>query len=48
MDFEKDENIEEEKPKYVPRPKFQLVIAWTLAALVAIGVCLQYYWMMNT
>ncbi|MFI3313962.1 MAG: hypothetical protein R3Y62_08750 [Eubacteriales bacterium] len=38
----------EEKPKYTPRPKGQLILAWTLIAVVVAGVLLQFYWMMNT
>lgn len=38
----------EEQQVYTPRPKGQVVLAWILATAVAIGVCLQFYWMMNT
>lgn len=33
----------EEKPKYVPRPKWQLALAWVLLAIMVVGVCLYYY-----
>ncbi len=42
-----EERQEQEQPKYVPRPKKHLVLAWILAGLVAVGFALQLYWMMH-
>ncbi len=46
MDEQKElpqEEVVEEKPKYVPRPKWQLALAWVLLAIMVVGVCLYYY-----
>ena len=37
---------EEEKPHYVPRPKWQIVGAWILLAVFLLGVSFWYYWIM--
>lgn len=34
----------EETPSYVPRPKWQLVLAWVLLILMLVGVAGYYYW----
>ena len=35
---------EEEKPVYIPRPKWQLVLAWVLIAIMVIAVINVCYW----
>lgn len=40
------ETEEEEKPHYVPRPKWQIVGAWILLAIFLLGVFFWYYWIM--
>ncbi|MCI6729862.1 MAG: hypothetical protein SOY32_04710 [Candidatus Faecousia sp.] len=39
-----EEPVIEEKPHYVPRPRWQLVLAWILLILMVIGVAGYYYW----
>lgn len=43
---ETPEQMPQEQPKerYVPRPKWQLVLAWILLVLMVIGVAGYYYW----
>lgn len=38
------EEAREEKPQYVPRPRWQILIAWILVILMVIGVAGYYYW----
>lgn len=38
---------EAEKPKYTPRPKWQIVFAWVLVGIVVAGVIASYLWMMS-
>lgn len=40
------QNIEEKKP-YTPRPKYQLVIAWVLIAIVLFAFLGTCYWMVK-
>lgn len=40
----REEPVIEEKPHYVPRPRWQLVLAWILLILMVIGVAGYYYW----
>ncbi|MBE6944534.1 MAG: hypothetical protein E7459_00410 [Ruminococcaceae bacterium] len=35
---------EQPEKRYVPRPKWQLVLAWILLILMVIGVAGYYYW----
>ncbi len=37
----------EEKPKYTPRPKGHLVLAWALIAIVLFAFLGTCYWMIN-
>ena len=38
-----DEPIEPEAPSYVPRPRWQIVLAWIALAIFIVGVVLYYY-----
>jgi len=38
------EHIEPEKQKYTPRPKWQLILAWVLIAIMVIAVLNICYW----
>lgn len=35
---------EEEKEPYTPRPRWQVVLAWVLLGIVAIGIFFYCYW----
>ena len=37
------ENQEENKPLYIPRPKWQIVLAWVALIVFLIGVALYYF-----
>ena len=41
------EEIVEEKEKYTPRPKRQLVLAWVLIAVVLFAFLGMCYWMVK-
>ena len=41
---EAPEGIESEQEKYVPRPKWQVAMAWIGLAIMAIGIALYYYY----
>ncbi len=43
-----DEPAGEEKPHYEPRPRWQLVWAWILIAIVAVGFLGYCYWIANS
>lgn len=38
------EHLEPEKEKYSPRPKWQLILAWVMIAIVVLGVINACYW----
>lgn len=35
------------KPRYVPRPRWQIVMAWVLLAIVILAVISYYHWIAN-
>ncbi len=37
-------HMEKEEKPYVPRPKWQIVMAWVLLAIVILGVINLCYW----
>ena len=39
--------VGEEAPKYVPRPKYQIVLAWIGVAIVVVSVILYYAQIMH-
>lgn len=56
MDFEPNEleklpdfpEVEEEKPAYEPRPRWQIIWAWVLIAIVVVGFLGYCYWIANS
>lgn len=40
--------VEEEKPAYTPRPRWQIVFAWVLIAIVVFGFLGYCYWIANS
>ena len=38
------DHVEEEKPRYTPRPRWQLILAWVLIAILVISVLNLCYW----
>jgi len=42
------ESLEEEKQPFTPRPKWQLVLAWILVIIMALGIVSSYYWIMRS
>lgn len=44
LDPQAPEDEARQQPGYVPRPKWQLAIAWILVVLMVIGVAGYYYW----
>lgn len=46
METETPEQLPQEQPaeRYVPRPKWQLILAWILLALMVVAVAGYYYW----
>ena len=42
-----DAPVEEEEPKYTPRPKYQIVLAWVGLAIMAISLILYYAQIMH-
>ena len=43
-DLEAPEVIVPEQEKYVPRPKWQVALAWIGLAIMVIGIALYYYY----
>ena len=43
-DLEAPEVIATEQDKYVPRPKWQVALAWIGLAIMLIGIALYYYY----
>ncbi len=43
----KDESVPEEHESYVPRPRWQIVLAWIALVIVVAGVVLYYYQIMH-
>ena len=41
------ERQQEEPEPYVPRPRWQLVMAWVLIAIVVLGIVNLCYWQMH-
>ncbi len=42
-----DSSAEESEISYTPRPKWQLLLAWILVAVLLLGILGSYYWMMS-
>lgn len=42
-----DTPVEEEAPKYTPRPRYQIVLAWVGVAIMVISVILYYAQIMH-
>ncbi len=38
---------EQPRERYVPRPKWQLILAWILLGLMVVAVAGYYYWIAN-
>lgn len=38
------DHVEEEKPRYTPRPRWQLVMAWVLIGIMVLSVLNLCYW----
>ncbi len=38
---------EEQREHYVPRPKWQIVFAWVLVAIMLVAVISYYYWIVH-
>ena len=43
-DQQAPEVVEPEQEKYVPRPKWQIAMAWIGLVIMAIGIALYYYY----
>ncbi len=42
-----ESSAEESEISYTPRPKWQLLLAWILVAVLLLGILGSYYWMMS-
>lgn len=45
-ELQAQELLSEEKEHYVPRPWWQIALAWVLLILTVLGVISYYYWIM--
>lgn len=44
MDEQNKDFSEPQEQHYVPRPRWQIVLAWILLILMVVGVAGYYYW----
>ncbi|HIR65257.1 MAG TPA: hypothetical protein IAB92_08660 [Candidatus Faecousia faecigallinarum] len=44
MDEQNKDFLEPQEQRYVPRPRWQIVLAWILLILMVVGVAGYYYW----
>ena len=44
MDEQNKDFSEPQEQRYVPRPRWQIVLAWILLILMVVGVAGYYYW----
>lgn len=44
LDYRSSHPEEEEKPRYTPRPRSQIILAWVLLAVVIFAILGSCYW----